>query len=143
MTQDPAPRTRSNTAGCAVLAVCAAALGLIAACVALTLAVTGFFDRPATPPDELLAKKAGLTQYRLRQAISDGNLSDEEIARAADGSLDGSWSTWRVQGGIRIVVAYAPGPVCYQYEITQPVTATTPVRRTRLEQCPTLPKHGP
>ncbi|MFE7359272.1 hypothetical protein ACFU8Q_40940, partial [Streptomyces sp. NPDC057543] len=122
--------------GCAALAISAAVLAVIALCAAAALAVSGFFDKPDSPPEERLAKKAGLTEYRLRKAVRDGTLTDPEIAYAAGGQ----WSVEREPSAIRIVVGYSPESVCYEYEIPDPLNASTSIHRTRLEQCPALPK---
>jgi hypothetical protein len=73
VTQASVKRTRPGTAGCVALAVSTVIAG---AGVAISLAVQGFFDRPAPSDDELLAKKAG-----LRAATAHAEL-------AGDGSAD-------------------------------------------------------
>ncbi|WP_326738689.1 hypothetical protein [Streptomyces sp. NBC_01022] len=132
MTQEPTTRTRSRGTGCAALAISAVALGIVAVCLAVTAAVTGFLERPDPPPEELLGKKSGLTEYRLKRAVEDGTLTDAEIAYAAGGR----WSAVRERSTIRVVVGYSPGPVCYRYEIPYPLNGTTAVHRSRLDACP-------
>ncbi|WP_327708895.1 hypothetical protein OG912_08920 [Streptomyces sp. NBC_00464] len=134
MTQEPTTRTRSRGTGCAALAISAVALGIVAVCLAVTAAVTGFLERPDPPPEELLGKKSGLTEYRLERAVEDGTLTDAEIAYAAGGR----WSAVRERSTIRVVVGYSPGPVCYRYEIPYPLNGTTAVHRSRLDACPAL-----
>ncbi|MFF0018703.1 hypothetical protein [Streptomyces sp. NPDC005374] len=133
MTEASLKRTRPATAGCIV----AAALMVIAgAGVAISLAVQGFFDRPAPPDDELLAKKAGLTQYRLQEAVKDGSLSNKEIEQAAG---DDRWSVERDSTAIRIVVAYPhtdAEKACYRFTLALPLDSQGEVARERLNRCP-------
>lgn len=136
MTQEPTTRTWSRGTGCAALAISAVVLGFVAVCVATTVAVTDFFERPDPPPEELLGKKSGLTEYRLKRAVEDGTLTDAEIAYAAGGR----WSAVRERSTIRVVVGYSPEAVCYRYEIPSPLNDTTAVHRSRLDACPALPE---
>jgi hypothetical protein len=122
-------------AGCVVAAVIAVLAG---AGVAISLAVQGFFQRPAPPDNELLDKKAGLTQYRLQEAVKDGSLSDKEIEQAAG---DDRWSVERGTTIIRIVVAYPhtdAEKVCYRFTLTRPLDHRGDVGRERLNRCPAV-----
>ncbi|MDH6435983.1 hypothetical protein M2158_004523 [Streptomyces sp. SAI-144] len=133
MTQASVKRPRPVTAGCVVLAVITVIAG---AGVAISLAVQVFFDRPVPSDDELIAKKAGLTQYRLQEAAKDGSLSDKEIERAAG---DDRWSAERGSTGIRIMVAYPhtdTDKACYRFTLAQPLDPRGDVDRERLDRCP-------
>ncbi|MFB7747118.1 hypothetical protein [Streptomyces sp. NPDC056132] len=136
MAQAPDPQDRPHRAGCAALTLSVAAVGLLALGAALVLAVSAFPDRTDTPPEELLAKKAGLTAYRLNQAARDGSLTDQEIVWAADGP----WIVQREPRAIRIVARYTPGPACYEFVLVQPMEAPTSLQLARLEQCPLFPE---
>jgi hypothetical protein len=109
---------------------------IAAAGMAISLAVQGFFDRPAPSDDELLAKEAGLTQYRLQGAVKDGSLSDKEIERAVGND---PWSVERGSTAIRIVVAYPhtdTEKACYRFTLAQPLDPSGDVDRERLDRCP-------
>ncbi|MFD7864583.1 hypothetical protein [Streptomyces sp. NPDC059783] len=138
MTRQTTTRTRSSVTGCAVLALITAVLAAVAVCVAAAIAVPAFFDRPDVPPEERLAKKTGLTEYRLRTAVRDGTLTDPEIAYAAGGR----WSVERAPSTIRVAVRYSPEEACYAYEVKQPLIDATAVRKHRLDRCPAVP-HEP
>ncbi|MEU5343584.1 MULTISPECIES: hypothetical protein [unclassified Streptomyces] len=134
MTLESGNRTRPITAGCVALLVIA--LLLAAAAILVPLAVQGFFDRPAPPDDEVLAKKAGLTQYQLQEAVRDGALTDKEIAHAA-GEAD--WGRTRDASATQITVAYTTSgeaATCYRFTLSQPLTDRTLVGRVRLAHCP-------
>lgn len=137
MTRQAATPTRSFRIGCTLAALSATVLGVIAViavCIAAAVAVPAFFDRPDVPPEERLAKKAGLTEYRLRIAVQDGTLTDPEIAYAAGGR----WSVERATSAIRVVVRYSPEGECYAYHVPRPLDDATVIRRSRLERCPAV-----
>ncbi|MGJ5898373.1 hypothetical protein ACSCBZ_41490 [Streptomyces niveiscabiei] len=136
MTQETDTRTRPFPVGCAFSAVITVGLAVIAICVVAAIAIPAFFDKPETPPTEQLGKKAGLTQYRLAEALQDGTLTNTEIAHAATAP----WTAERHHSGITVTVGYAPGPTCFRYDIPLPATASEPtIHRTRLTTCPALP----
>ncbi|MGW2653340.1 hypothetical protein ACWC1D_06720 [Streptomyces sp. NPDC001478] len=138
MTRQTTTRTRSSLTGCAVLALIAAALAAIAVCVAVAVAVPAFLDRPDIPPEERLAKKVGLTEYRLRNAVRDGTLTHSEIADAAGGH----WSVERAPSAIRIAVRYSPEDACYVYEVTGALNDTMAILKRRLDSCPAHGSEG-
>ncbi|MGI5401311.1 hypothetical protein ACQEVG_18040 [Streptomyces sp. CA-135486] len=136
MTQESTKRTRPTTAGCAALAVTALLGLLIGVGLFVAYAVPGFFDRPQPSAQERLAKKVGLTEYRLRQAVQDGRLTDEEIEHAAGTQ----WHVEREQEATRVVVGYEPGPTCYRFDVPASLEPKATVDGERLEQCPALQK---
>jgi hypothetical protein len=136
MTQDSTKRTRSTTAGCAALAVTTLLVLLIGVGLLVAYAVPAFFDRPEPSAKESLAKKVGLTEYRLRQAVQDGRLTDEEIDHAAGTE----WNVEREQEVTRIVVGYEPGPTCYRFDVPASLGPKATVDGERLERCPALQK---
>jgi hypothetical protein len=128
-------RTRLITAGCVALLVIA--LLLAAAAILVPLTVQGFFDRPAPPDDEVLAKKAGLTQYRLEEATQDRALTDKEIAHAAG---DARWGRTHDASATQITVAYTTSgeaATCYRFTLPLPLTDRTLVNLVQLAHCPT------
>ncbi|MFD4949601.1 hypothetical protein ACFWNT_45770, partial [Streptomyces sp. NPDC058409] len=125
----------SRVTGCAVLAIAVAFAAVIAAGVGVSVAVSDFFDKPEIPAAEKLGKKAGLTEYRLQQALNDGELTDQEIAHAAGGR----WVATRNNSGTRVVVGYEPGPTCYKFALPASSGPTATVHRTQIDHCPALP----
>ncbi|GGK97510.1 hypothetical protein [Streptomyces flaveus] len=135
MTLETDNRDRLITAGCVVLLVIA--LLLAAAAILVSIAVQGFFDRPAPPDDEVLAKKAGLTGYQLHEATRDGALTDKEITHAAG---DARWGRARDASTTKITVAYTASggaATCYRFILSLPLTDRTLVNLVRLADCPT------
>ncbi|WNI22735.1 hypothetical protein [Streptomyces sp. ITFR-16] len=133
MSQDSTPRTRSRVTGCAVAAA-ATVVAVIAAALWMAFAVSSFLDEPEIPAPEKLGKQVGLTEYRLQQALSDGKVTDQEIAKAAGGP----WTVTRNDAGTRVVVGYEPGPACYQFELPPSPGPTATVRRSPVDHCPAL-----
>ncbi|MEV3853704.1 hypothetical protein AB0J38_05175 [Streptomyces sp. NPDC050095] len=136
MTQESPTRTRPAWAGCAFAAVAVTAVAAIAVMLWLAFATSAFFDKPDIPDEEKLGKKAGLTEYRLRQALSDGQLTESEAAYAATGP----WDITRDGSTVRIVVSYEPGPTCYRFKVTTSSDPSSAVQRTQLDHCPALPR---
>jgi hypothetical protein len=123
------------TVGC--VAVLVIALLLAAAALLVSVAVQGFFAHPAPPDDEVIAKGAGLTRYRLQEATRDGALTDKEIAHAAGNAR---WGRTRDTSAIHITVAYATSgqaETCYRFTLPQPFTNRAPVNLLPLARCPT------
>ncbi|MFH8465344.1 hypothetical protein [Streptomyces sp. NPDC017991] len=134
MTSETGVRTRLFTVGCVALLV--VVLLLAGAAFLMSLAVQGFFDRPAQPEHELVAKKAGLTRYRLREAAQDGALTDREIAHAAG---DTRWGSTRDTSAVRITVAYptsGDAETCYLFTLPRPLTDRALDDPVRLSRCP-------
>ncbi|QNP71830.1 hypothetical protein IAG44_22050 [Streptomyces roseirectus] len=123
-------RTGPTALGCLFLLVTTAGLLWVAASLLVSCAVTGFHDRPATPPGELLAKQANLVAYRLEAAAGDGVLTDAEISEAASAP----WTAVRGADGVTVTVGHTPGPACSRYDV--PLRDAAPeVRVTRLPAC--------
>ncbi|MGC5565047.1 hypothetical protein ACPYPG_19705 [Streptomyces sp. FR-108] len=134
MTSETDARTRPFTVGYVVVLV--VILLLAGAAVLMSLAVQGFFDRPAPSDDEVVGKGAGLTRYRLQEAARDGVLTAEEIAHAAG---DARWSSSRSASAVRITVAYPTGgdaETCYRFTLVRPLTDRPLADPVRLARCP-------
>ncbi|NGO40767.1 hypothetical protein [Streptomyces ureilyticus] len=135
MTLETSNRTRPFAAGCVALII-VAFLALATAGILVSLAVQGFFDRHEPPSDEVLAKKAGLTEYRLRDAAGDGSLTAKEITYAVG---DARWSRAPDEKAVRIMVTYpaddGSARGCYQFTLQQPLNNHTVVNSARLADC--------
>ncbi|MCW8100799.1 hypothetical protein [Streptomyces tauricus] len=134
MTSETDRRTRPITVGCVVLLV--VVLLLAGAAFLMSVAVRGFFDRPAQPDHEVVDKGAGLTRYRLQGAVRDGVLTEKEIAYAAGGAR---WGSARDASAVRITVAYptsGDGESCYRFTLARPLTDRPLADPVRLARCP-------
>ncbi|MFE4591156.1 hypothetical protein [Streptomyces laurentii] len=142
MRREPDPRTRSAPwkrwlIGYAGAAVGVAVLGYVAVTLLVSFALQTFYERPALPPEEIVGKQAGLTWYRLEQAIQDGVLTDQEISEAAGGE----WRAERDRTPPRVVVKYpVPGDgkssECHAFAFPEGTKAGAPVTREKLGHCP-------
>ncbi|MFE5796712.1 hypothetical protein ACFQ8C_29630 [Streptomyces sp. NPDC056503] len=119
------------------MALGAVVLAFVAVALVVNYAVPAFFDRPDPVPEEAVGKQVGLTRYRLGQALEDGTLTDQEIARAAGEE----WRGERDRTPPRVVVRYAvPGEdkhyQCHAFTFPDGLKAGAPVTSQKLDDCP-------
>ncbi|ALO09065.1 hypothetical protein AQF52_3471 [Streptomyces venezuelae] len=119
------------------MALGAAVLAFVAVALLVNHAVPAFFDRPDPVPEEVVGKQVGLTRYRLGQALEDGTLTDQEIARAAGEE----WRAERDHTPPRVVVKYpVPGEdksyQCHAFTFPGGLKAGALVTTQKLNECP-------
>jgi hypothetical protein len=84
-----------------------------------------------------LARAAGAAgQVSLSEAVRDGRLTDDEIAKAVGGPM---WDVQRSASSWLLRAEY-PGtdPICYSYEVRLPLGPDSRVTSTELPECPTI-----
>ncbi|WP_329227443.1 hypothetical protein OG488_08630 [Streptomyces sp. NBC_01460] len=127
MPDDSSRGTRLFAGGCP----CAVVIGGIvfaAVCLLLSVAVTGFFDRPAEPAGKPPGT-AEATRHYLESYATDGALTAKEIAFAARG---GRWDRETGDTALRITVTYPQdGAGCYVFTVPLPLDTHTRVALPR------------
>ncbi|MEU8539938.1 hypothetical protein AB0C52_08040 [Streptomyces sp. NPDC048717] len=146
MTREPGPRAGAAPltkwlVGCVGAVLGLAALAYVVVAVWFAYAVPAFFDRPQ-PSDEqvTLDKKAGLTRFRLQEALKDGKLTDAEITWAAgeERRMEEEGENHRPP---RLVVKYAvPGKKdsfrCVAFAFPDGLKAGKRITSEQLDDCP-------